>query len=54
MDVTVALECDEVIIERDNHPLYELAKRTIRYSFSVSEEGNLIIKFVFPRLWDKC
>lgn len=54
MDVTVALECDEIIIERDNHPIYELAKRTVRYGFSVSEEGNLIVKFVFPGLWDKC
>ena len=52
MNVTVALECDEVIIGRDNHPLYELAKRAVRYGFSVSEEGNLVIKFVFPGLWD--
>lgn len=53
MDVTVVLECDEVVIEKDNHVLYELAKRTIRYGFSVSEDGNLLIKFVFPGLWSK-
>lgn len=53
MEVTVVLECDEVIIEKDDHILYELAKRTVRYGFSVSEDGNLLVKFVFPGLWDK-
>ena len=53
MEVTVVLECDEVIIEKDNHILYELAKRAVRYGFSVSEDGNLLVKFVFPGLWDK-
>lgn len=53
LEVTVILECDEVIIETDNHMLYELAKRTIRYGFSTSEDGNLLVKFVFPSLWDK-
>lgn len=53
LEITVALECDEVIIENSNHVLYELAKRTTRYGFSVSEDGNLLVKFVFPSLWDR-
>ena len=53
MEVTVVLECDEVIIEKDDHILYELAKRAVRYGFSVSEDGKLLVKFVFPGLWDK-
>lgn len=53
MDITIALECSEVVIEKNNHILYELAKRTVRYGFSVSKDGNLLIKFVFPGLWSK-
>lgn len=53
MDITIALECDEIIIENENHVLYELAKRSIRFGFSVSEDGNLIVKFVFPSLWER-
>lgn len=53
MEVTITLECDEVLIESDTHMLYELAKRTTKYGFSVSEDGNLLVKFVFPGLWDK-
>lgn len=53
MEVTVALECGEVIIESSDHMFYELIKRTNRYIFTQSEEGNLVIKFVFPPLWGK-
>lgn len=53
LEITVSLECDEVIIESSNHILYELAKRTVKYGFSVSDEGNLLVKFVFPSLWDR-
>lgn len=53
MEITVSLECDEVVIESSNHVFYELVKRAVKYGFRTSEEGNLIIKFVFPSLWDK-
>lgn len=53
MEITIALECDEIIIEDKNHILYELANRTVKYSFSVSEDGNLLVKFVFPSVWEK-
>lgn len=53
MEITITLECDEIVIESPEHLLYELAKRTVRYGFSVSEEGNLLVKFVFQNLWEK-
>lgn len=53
MEITVALECDEIVIESSKHIFYELVKRAVKYSFSTSEDGNLIVKFVFPCLWDK-
>ena len=53
MEITISLECEEIVVEKNNHVLYELIKRTIRYGYSVSEDGNLLIKFVFPGIWDK-
>lgn len=53
MEVIISLECAEVIIESASHPFYEIIKRTVRYGFGVSEEGNLLINFTFPSLWDK-
>jgi hypothetical protein len=53
MEITVALECDEIMVENDNHILYKLIKRTIRYGFSASEDGNLLVSLVFPGIWSK-
>lgn len=53
MEITVVLECEEVIIESSKHIFYELLKRTVRYGFSVSDEGSLLVKFVFPSIWDR-
>ena len=53
MEITVVLECDEVIIEQENHTLYNLIMRTIRYGFSTSEEGSLLISLIFPGIWSK-
>jgi len=53
MDITIVLECSEIIIEDRNHIFYKLAKRTKKYGFSVSDGGNLLVKFVFPSLWEK-
>lgn len=52
MEIDIALECDEIIIESKDHVFYELIKRSIKYGFSVSEDGALIIKFVFPSVWE--
>lgn len=53
MEVTLALTCGEIIIEDSNHIFYELIKRSTRYIFSTSKDGELMVKFVFPSLWDK-
>lgn len=53
MEVTVILECGEIIIGSSNHVFYELVKRTIRYGFSAGEDDNVAVKFVFPCLWDR-
>lgn len=51
--VSVTMDCLFVVTRSANHKFYELIKRSDEFSFSVSKEGNLSIKFVFPRLWDK-
>lgn len=53
LETTIVMECDEIIIESSNHIFYDLAERTVRYSFYASEDGSLAVKFVFPSLWDK-
>lgn len=53
MTVAITMDCLDMIIDRDNQKFLSLAQRTISIGFSVSEEGNLAIKFVFPSLWER-
>lgn len=53
MEITVTLECGEVVVKSKDHVLYELAKRAVRYGFSAAGGDNLLVKFVFPSIWDK-
>jgi len=53
MEITIVLECFEVLIHTKKHLFYELIKRSVRFGFSTSEDGNLLVKFVFPSLWDR-
>ena len=53
MYVTIALECPELTVKSKEHKLYDLIERSIAFSFSQSEEENLVIKFLLPSLWVK-
>lgn len=53
MKIMISLECDEVLVTSKEHVFYSLLKRTEEFSFSVSENGHLLVKFVFPPLWHK-
>ena len=53
MEVIVTLECEEIVISSFSHVFYELIKRAVKYGFSASEDGNLLLRFTFPSLWDK-
>lgn len=52
MEISITLECDEIVIESKTHELYDLVKRAIRCSFSASND-NLLVRFVFPSIWGK-
>lgn len=53
MIIKITLECLDIVIEEPTHYFYELAKRTNEFRFSVSEDGNLNISFVFPSIWER-
>lgn len=54
MEIAVRVECNvPLLIKSQEDIFYELVKRAVRYSFSVSEDGNLLVEFIFPNLWEK-
>ncbi len=53
MTIGITLECPDITIESAAHNFYKLAQRSNSVSFSVSEDGNLNVKFVFPSVWRK-
>lgn len=54
MEIGILIECeDEIVITDNTHVFYEITKRSVQHGFSVSEEGNLLVKFVFPSVWEK-
>lgn len=53
MTIAITMECHDVTIESKNHKYYSLAQCALAFGFSVSDEGLLCMKFVFPSVWDK-
>lgn len=53
MTIAITMECHEITIESQNHKYYSLAQRAIAFGFSVSNNGLLCAKFVFPSIWEK-
>ena len=52
MTIAITLECQEMVIESKNHRYFSLAQRAVSFGFSVSEDGLLNAKFVFPSVWE--
>lgn len=53
MTIAITLECQDMNIQQQSHKYYSLAQRAVTFGFSVSEDGNLNIRFVFPSVWKK-
>ena len=53
MTITIVMECEDMTIKSKAHKFYSLAQRSKALGFSVSEDGNLNVKFVFPSVWKK-
>ena len=53
MTITIVMECEDMTIDSKTHKFYSLAKRSKALGFSVSENGNLNVKFIFPSVWTR-
>lgn len=53
MMIAIMMECHEITIKSQNHKYYSLAPRAVAFGFSVSDNGLLCAKFVFPSIWEK-
>ena len=53
MEIKIELECEEIIIESKEHPLYELIKRAIKFGFYATDEDIVCVKLVFPSIWER-
>lgn len=53
MTVSITVECWDMKLESISHVFYKLAKRSVKFGFSVSEEGNLNVNFTFPSVWKR-
>ncbi len=52
MEISVAMECDELVINDKSSAFYELLVRIKGLKFCSTDE-NLCIKLVFGSIWDK-
>lgn len=53
MDIIIVVECPDIVIENHQHKYYELISRAKSFGFSVTESGNLSVRFVFPGIWNR-
>ena len=54
MTVKIIVECQSLMLESASHKFYALAKRALSCCFSVSDNGNVNVEFVFPSIWESC
>ena len=58
-EISVSLECIDLTVdipqkEPNEHILYDLVEKTVKFGFFATEDGTVIAKFVFPSLWMEC
>lgn len=51
--ISIGLECPCMVLESADHVCCVLARRALSFGFSVTEQGLLSIKFVFPSVWER-
>lgn len=52
MEISVAIECEELVVKSKDNVFYELLGKIKRLKFC-STEDNLCIKLTFDSIWDK-
>ena len=53
MTIEISFECPELTIHSKQNNLYELMERSIRFRVHQSKDGNVVMSFVFPSIWEK-
>lgn len=53
MTVSVCVEFRELVIPQDEHLFYQLAGRALSVGFSCGDGGALLVRFVFPGIWER-
>lgn len=53
MVIKIEMECPEMTITDKECDYYKLLPNTLSFGFSVSDDGNLWVKFAFPSIWQK-
>ena len=51
MTISIKVQCPEVVIKTKENLFYMLMSRTVRTDFS-QIDGELLIDFVFPSIWE--
>jgi sRNA-binding carbon storage regulator CsrA len=52
-NIKITIECPEITILSKQHMYYELVERSVEFGFSLSDDDNLNVKFVFPSVWEE-
>lgn len=52
MDISITLECEDLIADSKDHVIYRLMNETKSINM-FAHDGNLCIKFKFGSIWDK-
>lgn len=53
MTIGIKMECKDMTIKSQTHKYYSLAQRAVSFGFSAADNGNIVVEFVFPSVWDK-
>lgn len=53
MKIHIRLGCPDVLIQSEDHELYQLAAFADSVALTHGDDGNLLIDFAFPGIWDK-
>lgn len=51
--VEIEMVCPEMALRSNTHAYYALAEKAVTFGFSVSNDGDIVVRFEFPSLWEK-
>lgn len=53
LTISIEVVCEDITIQESKHRFYDLAERAIELSFMKSEDGDVVVRFVFPSIWER-